>query len=173
MDSKTAMQEAFGNEIGRKLYAVSVKLSQRYGIDLDDVCSEVMMVSLETQTKYGFVHINTVAQAVKNELYDTYKYGVNRYYGQQFAEVSADKETEDGGTLLDTLESPDTHREVDVKLVVERLVADLSDMDKEIVAGLFAGLDPKQIADNLGCHWDSVYKHRRALKAQFSAALLG
>lgn len=171
MDSKQAMTEAFGAETGRKLYSVVVKLATRYGIDVDDVASEIMMTALDSQTRYGFVHINTVAQRVKNSLYDTYRYGVNRYYGGGYAEVSADAETVDGGSLLDTLEAPDTFRAVDVKLVVEQVLSTLSDMDKEIVKGLFAGQDPKEIAANLGCHWDSVYKHKRALAKQFAAAL--
>ncbi|MBN2003777.1 MAG: sigma-70 family RNA polymerase sigma factor [Anaerolineae bacterium] len=171
MDSKQAMIAAFGTETGRKLYAVATKLSRRYGIDVDDVASNVTLTALESQTRYGFVHINTVAQRVKNALYDTYDYGVNRYYGSGYAEVSADAETEDGGTLLDTLEAPDTYRAVDVKLVVEQLVGELSALDQEIVKGLFAGLDPKEIAANLGCHWDSVYKHKRILARQFAAAL--
>lgn len=171
MDSKQAMIEAFGAETGRKLYAVAIKLAGRYGIDTDDVASEITLTALDSQTRYGFVHINTVAQRVKNALYDTYAYGVNRYYRESYAETSADAETEDGGSLLDMLEAPDTYREVDVRMVVEQVVSTLNEMDQQIVAGLFAGLDPKEIAAQLGCHWDSVYKHKRVIAQQFAAAL--
>jgi len=172
MNSKQAMTQAFGDEIGGMLYTVTRRLSNTSGIDLDDVASEVMMTALDAQVRYGFVHVKTVAERVKNELYDTYKYGVNQYYGAGHCEISADAETEQGGTLLDTLAAlGDSYRAVDVRLVVEQVTSTLDQMDYAIVRGLFAGQSPKEIATDLGVHWDSVYKHRRALRKRFAAAL--
>jgi len=171
MDSKQAMAAAFGTDTGRKLYTVAAKLANRYGIDTDDVASEITLTALDSQTRYGFIHINTVAQRVKNALYDTYAYGVNRYFAADYAEIEADEETEDGGSVLDMLETPDTCRAVDVKLLVESVLRTLKPRDRAIVAGMLAGLDVKEIAAHMGAHIDTIYKRQRAIAAQFTAAM--
>lgn len=174
MESKAAMETTFGAEIGGKLYGAAVRLSCQYGIDLDDVASEITVAAFQIQASYGFVHVNTAVNRSKNALFSTNYGDVNRYYDAKGVTVmSLDVETEDGGTLADTLAvtSPDAFEGIDVALVVERVVKGLSDRDQAIARAWLQEIDPKEVARQMGCHFTTIYNRIGVIRGLLAAAL--
>ena len=175
MDGKRALIEAFGEETGTALYGAAVKLSNRYSVALGDVIGDMSIAALEIEADYGFCHVNTVVNRTKSALFDTYRYGVNRYYSERGVAVDS----------MEALVSEDDDRAPEEALEIEGLglvtVEDaamrldimstldtLTDRDREIASGLLAGLSGAEIGRRLDIDPSYVSRRKQALREAFS-----
>jgi hypothetical protein len=195
---KATLVEAFGTEIGSKLFGAAVKLSARYNVDLDDFIQDVAEAATEVQTEYGFVHVNTAINRAKNAIFASYRYGVNRYYGEQgVTEFSYDATTAPEyitdhrakatpGDSDDHNSDDDTERTLlDIQggtftnycVVAENLsdaflasYATLSNEDRVIMVALSEGWQAQEIAREIGKSGAYISNAKKRLRETFAWA---
>jgi len=169
MDTKLTLTEAFGTD-GAALYGVARKLAGTYMIDVEDVAAEVMVAALEVKASYGFVHINTVANHVKNAFRGTSYSDFSAYAAGQGAGVvnlEALAEQEDSEEAADVVltDGGAAWAEAELSIEVRQALSGLSEQDRRIAAGFASGLTLAEIAQGIGCHLSTVSK-RKAVIAQ-------
>ncbi len=179
IQDRTVLISTFGSEIGLKLYGAAVKLSNRYGIDLDDVTQEIALAALEVLTDYGFCHINTAVNKTKDALAAGSNYGVNRYYSRKgVSEVSIDQdddqddESGDSWVLAFADESFDWDT-IDTALSVQAEFARIEDGTDRLIANYLAeGKGPVEVQAEIGLHYSAVIRRRdRRLSQVFEGIL--
>ena len=166
---KETLVEAFGAEIGGKLFGAAVKLSARHNVDLDDVIQDMTIEAWLVRESYGYIHINTVALHTKNALYAGkagFRYGNNKYHTDRGESevclsdlsLSAERRTQIGG---DDEDYHDTPAEAILELLSNQVnydlreqfadtLADLPDTTRAVAVGLVAGYNKSEIATQLG-----------------------
>jgi len=173
VNSKAALIEVFGDEVGAKLYGAAVKMSIRYGIDVDDVAQDIAEAALHIQAEYGYVNINIAINHAKNALFQGYNYGVNQYYTMRhgITTVSADQENENGDTLIETLEDTFTFVSVDLRMAFADFFGTLDSRDQTIITGLLQGDGVVKIAEAAGCSPGTVSNRKKSLYGQFAQVI--
>lgn len=189
MESKQVLTEAFGEEIGKKLFGAAVKLSAIHNVDLDDVIQDMTIEALTVRENYGFIHINTVILRTKNALYAGkagFRYGNNKYHTDKGESevclsdlsLSDERRTQIGGddedyqltpaeSVLELL-SDQAHSDL-----YERVAETLTDLDAEtraIAGGLVAGFSKGEIAAQMGKPGSFVSLKMKTLQAAFAWA---
>jgi len=166
----------FGDKVGRTLFGAAVRISSRYGIDLDDVTQEIALAGSAVEEKYGFLHVNSTCWKARDALTKRNDYGVNAYYSKTGVSVTSyDRESGPDGdewVLAFADEGFDWDR-VDTTLSVREVLATIEDpTDRAIAEGFLAGRGPVEISEELGIHYTTVVKRRkRNLAPLFEDAL--
>lgn len=190
MESKDCLVETFGAEIGKALFGAAVKLSTRYGIDLDDVVQDMVIEGLDIQAKYGFPHVNTIVQRTKNALYagrSGNRYGNNAYYeGKGMAEVAysdinirgksngacyVSNAGAEAGILNDFVDESQARIDSDLRERIDEVLAGLDSETRAVAYGLYAGYSQGEIAAQLGRSDAFVSKRKQALREAFAWAV--
>jgi DNA-binding NarL/FixJ family response regulator len=177
MDGKRALIWAFGEETGTALYGAAVRLSNRYGVALGDVIGDMSIAALEIEADYGFCHVNTVVNRTKSALYDTYRYGINRYYAEQGVAVDSMEalvNEDDDRAPEEVLEIEAlafaTVEDAEIALDIAATLDTLTDRDREIASGLLAGLSGAEIGRRLDIDPSYVSRRKQALREAFAWA---
>lgn len=173
---KETLVEAFGADIGGKLFGAAVKLSARHNVDLDDVIQDMTIEALWVREHYaaqaytpGYININTVILRTKNALYAGkagFRYGNNRYHTDRgesevcLSDLSLNNErrTQIGGDDEDYHDTPaeailellSSQVNYDLREQFTDTLADLPDTTRAVAVGLAAGYNKSEIATQLG-----------------------
>lgn len=172
MDSKQALVDTFGTEIGGRLFGAAVKVSVKLGVDLDDFVQDLSITALAVQTEYGYVNINIAVKRAKAAIYNTYNYGVNRYYGEQgISELSVDEsDNGDGENLIDLLTFDLNAIAVsDLTAEFAAILETVSAADRQVLYGLAGGWQAQEVAATLGKSNAWVSGAKKRLQAAFQA----
>lgn len=173
MNSKGMLTSLFDSQ-GETLYRIAVKLSSRYGIDVDDVAQELAIAARDVEARFGFVHINTAVNRAKSALWRSYNYGPNRYYtnkGVTEISIEAQEESDGGGdgwvaAFADELF--DWYKP-DLTLDVHQILETLPELDRKIAEGLSQGWTIKEIGAYAHCHPTTVSNKKHDLRRAFAA----
>ncbi len=173
MESKTALIETFGTEIGSKLFGAAVKVSAQLNVELDDFCQDLAAEALKVQAEYGYVNVKIAVKHAKNTIYDTYNYGVNRYFSalgvSEFSVDATAEQDTDENALLDVLT-------FDRNAVVRESLADdfaavietLSAAERAVLVGLAEGWQAQEIAQKIGRSNAWVSQTKKHLQVTFA-----